>query len=272
MKVRLDILPAAQRELWDEHAGAVPPGWVLYGGTAVALRLGHRQSVDFDFFSDLPLDEDALRGAVRCLGTAQVLHRAPNTLDCSVRFASGEVKLSFFGGLGFGRVSPPEVADNGVELAGLLDLLGIKLKVLLQRVEVKDYLDIDALLRAGLSLSEGLAAAAALFEGALNPLDAAKAVAWFKDGDLETRLSEETKRALTLASAAVDPGTLRPIPLLSRRLSARAEIAERAERDGRTHAEGNASATEPGSGGRRGRGAKGSGGRSRGRKDPRGRG
>jgi hypothetical protein len=31
-------------------------GFVLYGGAAIALRLGHRQSVDFDFFSSRPLN------------------------------------------------------------------------------------------------------------------------------------------------------------------------------------------------------------------------
>lgn len=221
MKPRLEILPPAQRELWDEHGKTIPPGWVLYGGTAIALRLGHRQSVDFDFFSDLPLDEEALRRAVPCLDAAQVLHRAPNTLDCSVPFSAGDVKLSFFGGIGFGRVSDPDVADNGIEIAGLLDLLAIKLKVLLQRVEPKDYVDIDVLLRSGLSLSDGLAAAAALFPRALNPLDSVKAVAWFKDGNLEAKLTEETRRALTLASSRVDPAAIRPSPIISEHLGTR---------------------------------------------------
>jgi hypothetical protein len=40
MKLRLDILPPPQRELWDKHGKTIPAGWVLYGGTAVALRLG----------------------------------------------------------------------------------------------------------------------------------------------------------------------------------------------------------------------------------------
>ena len=47
---RLDILPPPQRRLWDELA-AIPPEFVLYGGTAIALHLGHRQSVDFDFLA-----------------------------------------------------------------------------------------------------------------------------------------------------------------------------------------------------------------------------
>jgi len=47
----LQILPPAQRRLWDE-LGHTPREFVLYGGTALALRLGHRHSEDFDFFSN----------------------------------------------------------------------------------------------------------------------------------------------------------------------------------------------------------------------------
>lgn len=42
---KLEILPLAQQRLWPELAG-VPRDFVLYGGTAIALRLGHRSSVD----------------------------------------------------------------------------------------------------------------------------------------------------------------------------------------------------------------------------------
>jgi hypothetical protein len=48
---RLDILPAAQREIWDQLRPAPLLSFVLYGGAAVALHLGHRRSVDFDFFA-----------------------------------------------------------------------------------------------------------------------------------------------------------------------------------------------------------------------------
>ncbi len=61
MKPHLEILPPPQRAFWDEHARSIPEGWVLYGGTAIALRYGHRSSIDFDFFSHHELDEDRLR-------------------------------------------------------------------------------------------------------------------------------------------------------------------------------------------------------------------
>ena len=46
------ILPVAQKQLWEKLSPAGELGFVLYGGTAIALRLGHRVSVDFDFFSE----------------------------------------------------------------------------------------------------------------------------------------------------------------------------------------------------------------------------
>jgi Nucleotidyl transferase AbiEii toxin, Type IV TA system len=55
--LHLDILPAPQRRLWAD-LDAVPSRFVLYGGTAVALRLGHRASIDFDFFTSQPLDPE----------------------------------------------------------------------------------------------------------------------------------------------------------------------------------------------------------------------
>lgn len=41
-------------------------GFALYGGTAIALRLGHRTSVDFDFFNDRPLDATHCEPRSRC--------------------------------------------------------------------------------------------------------------------------------------------------------------------------------------------------------------
>jgi hypothetical protein len=69
---RLDILPAPQLALWHELP-AIPRQFVLYGGTALALRLGHRISVDFDFFASLPLDHAQLEsiGLVREAVTIQ---------------------------------------------------------------------------------------------------------------------------------------------------------------------------------------------------------
>jgi hypothetical protein len=57
----------------------VPAEFVLYGGTALALHLGHRHSVDFDFFGDRPLDPALLVPAVPFLAGATVTQSARRT-------------------------------------------------------------------------------------------------------------------------------------------------------------------------------------------------
>ena len=73
---RLDILPPAQRRLWDE-LGSVPEHFVLYGGTALALHLGHRQSEDFDFFADRDIDPDLLYRTRLSCGARRSPSRSP---------------------------------------------------------------------------------------------------------------------------------------------------------------------------------------------------
>src|SRR5271167_3698575 len=145
---RLDILPPPQRRLWDELA-SVPPEFVLYGGTAIALHLGHRQSVDFDFFGSRSFDPAKLPERIPFMASASITQREPNTLSAIVD-RGGPVKLSFFGLPGVPRLVPPHIADdNGLQIASLLDLAGMKAAVVQQRAEAKDYIDIDAILTDG---------------------------------------------------------------------------------------------------------------------------
>src|SRR6266536_536378 len=107
---RLDILPPAQRRLWPELA-ATPADFTLYGGTAIALRLGHRQSNDFDFFSPIGFAPGTLLDDVPYLRDAVVRQSQANTLTCSVD-RGGPVLLSFFGGLTLGQVAAAEVVEG----------------------------------------------------------------------------------------------------------------------------------------------------------------
>jgi hypothetical protein len=193
---RLDVLPTPQRALWPQLAG-LPRGFVLYGGTALALRLGHRVSVDFDFFAHDALDHAALERALPWLREGDALQEEPNARTVLVRAGGGGVKVSLFGNVTFGRVGEPELTGDGVvRVASLLDLAGTKVKALLQRVEAKDYLDVAALLDAGVPIEHILGAARALFGPGFNPLIAQKTLAYFQGGDLAS-LPAEVKRKLT---------------------------------------------------------------------------
>jgi hypothetical protein len=199
---RLDALPPPQRALWPELA-TVPRRYVLYGGTALALRLAHRPSVDFDFFAHDHLDHRELEREVPFVQGATTLDEGPDTRTILVKRAGGEVKLSFFGGIAFGRVGDPDPTDDGIlRTASLLDLAGTKVKALLQRVEAKDYLDVAALLDHGISLEDILGSARALFGPVFNPLIAQKALCYFEGGDLASL--DNTVRDLLLAAAAHD--------------------------------------------------------------------
>lgn len=198
----LDLLPRAQRQLWPELATVSDAAFVLYGGTAIALYLAHRESVDFDFFSDSTFQPDDLLAKFHFLRGAELLQTKRDTLTVVVGNGDSRVKISFFGGLAFGRLSDPLRTPDGVlEVASLQDLLAHKLKVVLQRIEVKDYLDIDALLQNGQDLSDGCGGARALFP-AFAPNECLKALTYFKDPSLAL-LSLPVKQRLVAAVAAV---------------------------------------------------------------------
>ena len=204
------ILPEPQRRLWGELRDT-PKTFVLYGGTALALRLGHRQSEDFDFFSNQPFRAESLRERIPYLKGAEMSQFQDNTLTALVD-RSGPVKVSFFGSLGLRRVQDPDiVSENGVQIASMLDLLASKLKTVQLRAEAKDYRDIAATLGKGLSMAEGLAAAAAIYGKEFNGALSLKALTFFGDGDLPS-LSQQIRDGLRTAATAVD---LKHLPLLT---------------------------------------------------------
>jgi hypothetical protein len=165
----LAILPAPQRQLWDE-LGAVPGEFVLYGGTALALHLGHRQSADFDFFGNRLFDPAVLAAQLPFLNGATITQQAPNTLSAIVE-RGGPVHVSFFGLPDIARLRPPHIASgNGLRIASLLDLAGTKAAVVQQRAEARDYYDIDALFEDGrVDLPAALAGARAIYGPKFNP-------------------------------------------------------------------------------------------------------
>jgi len=185
LAARLEILPPVQRHLWPSLRGLAAAGFVLYGGTAIALRCGHRVSVDFDFFTTRPLERAALQRLLPWLESSTVLQDQPGTftvLSAGDAVRQGGVKVSFFGGLTIGRVAEPEPSSDGVAV----------------------------LLASGLTLTEGLGAARALYGSAFPVSEALKALVSFADGDLD-ELPASTQQQLIEAVKAVDA-----VPVLER--------------------------------------------------------
>jgi hypothetical protein len=211
--LHLDILPPSQRRLWDELMD-VPRMFTLYGGTAIALQIGHRQSVDFDFFAFEPFQPQDLSTTLPFLQGAKILQQAQNMLTCLIE-RGGPVHISFFGLPNLSRINDPLIAqDNGVHIASLLDLAGMKAAVVQQRPEAKDYTDLATMIEKGVTdLPTALAAAALIYGPSFNPEITLKALSYYGDGNLKT-VSAPHKQRLLDAVRGVD---LDRLPVLERR-------------------------------------------------------
>ena len=212
-KPHLEVLPETQRETWPTLGWTTTNRFVLYGGTAIALRCGHRASIDFDFFTDQPLNQSTILQELQKSGVAfRVVQDEKNAL--TVVTEPGNVRLSFFGGLRMGRVDIPALTEDGVMMvASSLDLLATKLKVIMQRAESKDYSDIAQLLSAGTNLIRGLGAARSLYGSAFAPAECLRALTFFDDGDL-ARVSAETRKVLRAETAKAS--RVFPIPSIEK--------------------------------------------------------
>ena len=211
LEPKTEVLPKAQQEIWPLLAPAPGLSFVLYGGTAIALHLGHRVSLDFDFFSSASLDKKEVEGAFAFMRDARTIQEDENTLVVTVAMPSGPVKVSFFGDLTIGRINEPLLTkDSTLLVASIEDLLATKLKVILDRAEAKDYRDIAAMLSAGVSLERALGAFAKMY--GKDPGLPLRAIGFFKDGDLPSlpKSDQDILRAARDRVSEIPEVTVRP--------------------------------------------------------------
>ena len=122
----------------------------LAGGTAIALHLGHRRSIDFDLFSAKPLNKTRLRSFFRANGRERLtmLHEDVDQLHLIFR----HVKITFLhfpfpveATLKFGAI---------IRLPSLLTLAAMKAYALGRRSKWKDYVDLCFIIRDHFSIPE----------------------------------------------------------------------------------------------------------------------
>jgi hypothetical protein len=132
------ILPPDTAAAWDAIAPFVPPGAYLGGGTAIAVHLGHRVSRDLDFFFHHgSVDLDELTRQLPAAGLFAVTERAPGTLN-GVFSATKVQFLHADEGCPQHLLEQPQDVD-GLRVAQLSDLMAMKLKVVGDRGELRDY-------------------------------------------------------------------------------------------------------------------------------------
>lgn len=112
----------------------------LVGGTALALQLGHRMSVDIDLFTEYPFDTDELIYTLQKSFDVLVETERPGMLITSINSVKVDmVKMSY-------PVLFPTVVDEGIRMLEIRDIAPMKLKAVTQRGSKKDFYDIYFLL------------------------------------------------------------------------------------------------------------------------------
>ena len=208
-------LPEAQKSLLPMLSGSKKAGFVLYGGTALSLRLGHRESTDFDFFSSCSLNS-VLFDTITLLKCSKVIQEEK---DIIVFETSENVKISFFGNIDFGCINCPELTDdNNLYVASIIDIMGTKLKTLLQRISIKDYIDIAEIIKSGIKLETGLSAAVSLYKNQFPAFDALRALTYFDVKELQD-LSKEYKKVLVTTVKNINIEGIKEIPLKLKNIS-----------------------------------------------------
>lgn len=137
----LDVLTREQTELLP-FLSQFAKRYYLVGGTAVALQLGHRQSIDFDLFTTSTIQRVKLRKCVEQSGfTSRLLGEDVD----QIHFVVHGVKVTFFA---FPyQVDHPVWLDKVLSMPSLLSLAAMKAFALGRRAKWKDYVDLFFLLR-----------------------------------------------------------------------------------------------------------------------------
>lgn len=134
------ILPADTADAWLTLAPHLPKELYLGGGTAVAVHLGHRESRDLGFFFHRTVDLSELKALIGGLGTFAVTDESEGTLKGLFEATKVEVFDS-------SRLKQLAKATSvaGLNVASLQDLMAMKIKVMAERGEMRDYFDVKAI-------------------------------------------------------------------------------------------------------------------------------
>ena len=123
--------------------------YYLVGGTAIALYLGHRRSIDFDLFKFASLNRKKNLEKVQSSGFPSIV--TWNVTD-QMNLVVNEVKVTFFQ-YPF-QIKANKVFDNIIRLPELLDLAAMKAYALGRRSNLKDYVDLYFLLKKKFTFDE----------------------------------------------------------------------------------------------------------------------
>jgi len=139
--MRKEILSDRQKELLP-FLKKFKRDYYLVGGTAIALQIGHRRSIDFDLFTYLPFNKRKISSEIQKLN----LQVKPIYFDVDQQhYLINEVKCTFFHYPY--PIEHPKIFEDVISLPALLDLAAMKAFALGRRSKWKDYVDLYFILK-----------------------------------------------------------------------------------------------------------------------------
>lgn len=153
---------------------------ILAGGTALALQLGHRISVDLDFFTSVKFQSEKVVSELRARAlTFQLLSESSGMLLAlvnGVKFSLFEYEYPFI---------CPTTKYEGLTLAGVGDIAAMKVLAISQRGCRRDFVDLYTILQV-LPFSQVATCLVQKFGAPrLNPIYIGKSLVYFHDAEIE---------------------------------------------------------------------------------------
>jgi len=113
----------------------------LVGGTALALQIGHRVSIDIDLFGNCEIDEIAVLDQLNACGPVHVLKKSKNILICSVQGIKVDIVNYSY------PILENTLISDGIRMVGLKDIAAMKMNAIAGRGSKKDFIDVYYLLQ-----------------------------------------------------------------------------------------------------------------------------
>ena len=151
---------------------------VLAGGTALALQIGHRISLDLDFFTTSTFDVESVISAIRATGQSfRVLAEGEGHIVMDIE----GVKFSLFH-YDYPFLDKP-VHHQGVNIASILDISGMKIIAISQRGTKRDFVDMYFILQNIPFYKVAEHMVQRFGKERVNPILIGKALTYFADAD-----------------------------------------------------------------------------------------
>jgi hypothetical protein len=143
-----EILSDRQRELLP-FVEQFKRSFYLVGGTAVALHIGHRRSIDFDLFTPTRINKTGIRQKLLLVPNKK--HLLFEDTD-QIHFVINEVKVTFFQYPYV--IAHPIKFDTVISIPTLLSLATMKAFALGRRAKWKDYVDLYFIIKDYFSIEK----------------------------------------------------------------------------------------------------------------------